>query len=271
MSICIDGATPTPYAWDNANPEAQIQHRNLAAVLDPHSTSVLLAAGVRPGMRCLDVGAGGGSISVWLADRVGPFGTVDAVDTDPRYIPGGRPNLTVHAANVVDMCLPVGAYDLIHARLVLMHLPDREVILAKLVAALALGGILVVSDWDCEWRDLVLAAPSEEDSALHDKFQVTLFGIGERRGMDSAWARKAHPAMCAAGLTDVLTVSDARSYRGGTGICLLHHSNSIQMREPLLDGGMTSDELDRFRALMRDPRLVLSSYLMHTTVGRRSA
>src|SRR4051794_39838469 len=41
---------------------------------------------VQPGWRCLEVGAGRGSMAVWLAERVGPTGHVVATDVDTRYL-----------------------------------------------------------------------------------------------------------------------------------------------------------------------------------------
>ena len=53
---------------------------------DPLTSSQLDAIGVGEGWRCLDVGAGGGSVTRMLADRVGSAGSVLAVDLDPRLL-----------------------------------------------------------------------------------------------------------------------------------------------------------------------------------------
>src|SRR4051794_23198942 len=66
----------------------------LEATFDPITTDVLARLGVGPGWRCAEVGAGGGSIVRWLADRVGPTGQVVATDIDIRYL------ATVDAPNV---------------------------------------------------------------------------------------------------------------------------------------------------------------------------
>ena len=63
---------------------------------------VARARGVGPGWRCLEVGAGAGSIAGWLADRVGPSGQVIATDLDTRFLEQqARPNLEVRRHDVV--------------------------------------------------------------------------------------------------------------------------------------------------------------------------
>jgi ubiquinone/menaquinone biosynthesis C-methylase UbiE len=49
---------------------------------DPLSRRHLDAIGVAEGWRCLDVGAGGGSVTKMLAERVGTTGSVLAIDLD---------------------------------------------------------------------------------------------------------------------------------------------------------------------------------------------
>ena len=94
--------------------------------------------GVGPGWRCWEVGAGGRSIPEALAAAVGPTGYVLATDinTDinPAWLdPHGTYEVRRHDI-VADP--PPGTFDLVHARLVLVHLPDRARAVATMVAAL---------------------------------------------------------------------------------------------------------------------------------------
>src|SRR6516164_6521680 len=58
---------------------------------------------VRPGWRCLEVGAGRGSMAVWLAEQVGPSGHVVATDIDITYLERlDVPNLEVRRHNILD-------------------------------------------------------------------------------------------------------------------------------------------------------------------------
>ena len=55
---------------------------------DPLTASQLDAIGVGVGWRCLDAGAGGGSVTRILAERVGATGSVLAVDLDISLLEG---------------------------------------------------------------------------------------------------------------------------------------------------------------------------------------
>ena len=76
--------------------------RLMSDLLDPSSKFHLLGTGVTTGWRCLEIGAGNGSLSQWLAQCVGPAGHVVASDirTDlMEGIAGG--NLEVRKFDVV--------------------------------------------------------------------------------------------------------------------------------------------------------------------------
>jgi trans-aconitate methyltransferase len=97
------------------------------------------------------VGAGGGSIARWLAERVGPTGIVVATDIDTRFLDGQElPNLEVRRHDITRDALERDRFDLVHVRAVLEHLPERDAILGHLVASLKPGGWLLAEDgqWD---------------------------------------------------------------------------------------------------------------------------
>src|SRR5947209_10713055 len=81
---------------------------------------------VQPGWRCLEVGAGRGSMAVWLAERVGESGHVVATDIDATYLHRIKlPNLDVRQHNIVDDPLDAlgqGSFDLVCSRLMLFWL-----------------------------------------------------------------------------------------------------------------------------------------------------
>jgi SAM-dependent methyltransferase len=85
---------------------------------------------VEPGWRCLEVGAGRGSMAVWLAEQVGPGGQVVVTDIDTRYLQQvDVPNLEVLQHSIVDDSLDVlgpGSFDLVCSRLTLFHLVGRQ-------------------------------------------------------------------------------------------------------------------------------------------------
>ncbi|MFF7237922.1 class I SAM-dependent methyltransferase [Streptomyces collinus] len=117
-----------------------------ALVFDPFTTSRLRALGVGPGSRCLEVGAGTGTVARWLL-READVAQVVALDRDTSGLePLTDPRLRVVTADLTDEGLALGGFDLIHARFVLMHLPERRRLVSRLAGWLNPGGLLVLGD-----------------------------------------------------------------------------------------------------------------------------
>jgi len=256
------------YTFSNADTEGPQQLRLLADILDEHTTDVLARAGIAAGWHCLDVGPGAGTITAWMAHQVGPGGHVTALDLDPRHLQTAD-NITVRQGDVRTIDLPDAHYDLIHTRLLLLHLAERDMVLDRLVHALKPGGLLVVSDWDATRRDWLLHAPTEVASGAFDAFQTSFLAELEAHGADLGWARRAPLTMRAAGLVDLETVAHNRLWAGGESGCLLHVSNARQLREPLLARGVAPGQLDQLESALTDPATLAYCYWMFTTVGRR--
>jgi SAM-dependent methyltransferase len=131
--------------------EAGAESRRLSlleATRDPATVRRLEALGVERGWRCLEVGAGHGSIARWLADKVGPDGSVVALDIDTRFLTELPPNVEVRVLDIRETGVEPGVYDLAHCRALLMHLPDPAGALARMAAALAPGGVLLAEEGD---------------------------------------------------------------------------------------------------------------------------
>jgi SAM-dependent methyltransferase len=121
----------------------------LAQTADPTTTRRLTSLGVGPGWRCLEVGAGDGSVARWLADRVGPRGRVTATDLNPRLLVGhGLANLEVRSHDVLADDLEPAHYDLVHCRAVLMHLPVPLQAVGRMAAVVRPGGWLLLEEFD---------------------------------------------------------------------------------------------------------------------------
>lgn len=255
--------------FGNGTAHSRDQHRCLAAAYDPVTLPRLAAAGVGPGWRCLEVGAGGGSIARWLADRVAPGGSVLATDLDPRdLVPG--PGLEVAALDVSRDPLPEAAYDLVVARLILQHVPFRDIVLHKLVRALKPGGLLHIDEIDASYEPPLLT-PNPQAEALYVRFLDAKTAALRAAGGDPCWARKVPAAMRAAGLTalDVhLHIGVRHAKDPGLGLQLNHTRN---LRDRLKEQGMTDDDLERVRDLMRDPSFRAASSVFYSVQGRRPA
>ena len=92
---------------------------------DPFTFRQLDAIGVVEGSRCLEVGAGAGSVARWLSQRVGPAGEVVAADLDVRFLGDiSAHNVEVRRCDITQDPIEPSSYDLVHARSVLTHLRD---------------------------------------------------------------------------------------------------------------------------------------------------
>ncbi len=145
------------YLFDNAGQQAGQRFSSLETLYDPWTTRHLEATGIGAGWQCWEVGAGGGSIAAWLAERSGPSGHVLVTDLDPRFLLESaelaHPQIAVQHHDIGSDPLPVQRFDLIHARLVLIHVPARELALERMITALKPGGWLVVEDFDPTFID----------------------------------------------------------------------------------------------------------------------
>src|SRR5262245_31886121 len=116
----------TTYVFDQAWQDEHDRLTALESLFDPATQRHLARLGVRDGWRCLEVGAGAGGVARWLADQVAETGQVLATDLDTRFLHNrGRSNLDILTHDIVSDPLD-GEFDLIHARAVLGHLPERE-------------------------------------------------------------------------------------------------------------------------------------------------
>ncbi|HEY3482305.1 MAG TPA: methyltransferase domain-containing protein, partial [Streptomyces sp.] len=117
-----------------------------ALAYDDTTMARLRALGAGPGWRCLDVGAGTGTVSRRLLDEAG-VASVLAVDRDERFLRARPvPGLDILEADITAPDFAPGGFDLVHARFVLMHLPERDRLITTLAGLVAPGGVLVLSD-----------------------------------------------------------------------------------------------------------------------------
>ena len=141
------------YLFEHAEDAELGRLRAIEAVCDPWTVDVLKRTGpfaptpAPAGSRCLDIGAGAGSITRWLARQVAPAGQVVAADADVRFLaPLASATVRVVRHDLRHGPLEPGGFDLVHARFLLEWLPGWGRALDHLVASARPGGTVVVSD-----------------------------------------------------------------------------------------------------------------------------
>ncbi|MEU2687758.1 methyltransferase [Streptomyces hygroscopicus] len=270
----------TGYLLDNRQREAGRRFDALAELFDPWTLDQLDRLGLAAGWRCWEVGAGGPSVPTALAERVGPTGRVLVTDIDTSWLSdlSDLSDLSGPAAGPVEVRRhdvardepPGGGFDLVHARLVLVHLPDRAEALRRMAGAVAPGGLLVVEDADPALQPL--ACPDERGPAeelanrIRRGFRTLLAG----RGVDLAFGRTLPALLRGAGLRDVraegffpLTSPANRELEAAT---------VRQLRGRLVADGLATDaEIERHLDQLRDNGMDVTTAPLITCWGRRPA
>jgi SAM-dependent methyltransferase len=181
---------PDTYALGHT-PQEYERLRAQARDWEPATARILDQISLPANASCLDVGCGPGETTRLLAQRVGPAGRVLGIDLDASV--GGQAVEMLHGSGyrqcafhahdlTADEPVPGGPFDLVYARLVLIHLPDRAAALARLWEAVAPGGYLVVQDYDGSTFGVLPDLPSfaELTRVVMSTFEAT--GVDVRTG-----------------------------------------------------------------------------------------
>jgi SAM-dependent methyltransferase len=193
-------------------------------------------------MRCLDLGCGGGDVTLALARLVGPRGEATGLDLDSEKIDlaigqalaAGLTNARFRQADVEDWSEP-GRYDLVYCRFLLTHLYDPLAVLRKMREAVRPGGMVVVEDLDIAGRIWHPPCP-----AL-DGFGRLYRSIIARRGGDADIGPKLYGLARAAGLANVDLDVVTPTFASGEGkaIALLSLAN---ITDAVLQDGLASEK-----------------------------
>jgi len=263
----IQVSTPDRYVFSNADEHAQARYRHLSALYDAHTIRHLKQRGVDKGWTCLEVGGGGGSITSWLCERVGDLGGVLATDIEPRFLRAlPYRNLGVRCHDIRTENLPERQFDLAHARMLLMHLPERDLALQRMVTSLKPGGWIVIEEID----DLSILPdssinPGEEELQVRYAFQHVL----AERGVELRYGRLLPQKLLAHGLVHVGAEASVSLWKGHSMGTRLLQLTCHELRRPILDSGLISEA--EFGAEMQrvdEPDFLMPSPMMWTVWGQ---
>ncbi|MFF4395649.1 methyltransferase domain-containing protein [Streptomyces sp. NPDC001480] len=239
-------STPSDgYLLDNRQDEAGQRFDAFATLFDPTTFRHLEGLGIGPGLRCWEVGAGGTSVVSWLAEKVGPTGTVVATDIDiSRVAAAARPPVEARVHDVGADEPPGQGFDLVHARLVLVHVPDRERALRSMVEALRPGGRLLIEDADPALQPLLCPDEHSPAQQLANRLRHGFRKLLADRGADLSYGRKLPRLLREAGLRDVR--ADAFFPMTSPACAALESATVRQIRGQLVAAGIATDEeIDR--------------------------
>jgi ubiquinone/menaquinone biosynthesis C-methylase UbiE len=259
------------YLLDNRRAAAGVRIDALAALFDDSTFRHVRQLGITPGWRCWEVGAGGSSVARWLGERAGPSGRVLATDIDTTWAEAARaPNVEVRVHDVGRDEPPARGFDLVHARLVLVHVPDRDKALRSMIGALRPGGWLLLEDADPALQPLICLDEYGPEQELANRLRAGFRRMLAERGADLAYGRTLPRLLRDAGLADV--EADAYFPITSAACDALETATIDHIRDGLVAGGhATQDEIDRHLANVAAGRLDLATSPMISAWGRRTA
>jgi SAM-dependent methyltransferase len=251
------------YAYDPAWQEERERLAGIERLWDDGTFALLERLGVGPGARVAEVGAGGGSVVEWLAQRVGANGRVLAADVYLKFLEplaGGPVEVAQH--DIVASPLPAGEFDVVHARLLIEHLGAAA--LPNLLAGVRPGGLLVLEDYDIV--SLGIHPPDPAGERVVDALLDQMASMG----FDREFGRKLPTELEALGLEDVQADGRVRLIRGGTPETAFFRLSLEALREALVTSGRVRDEeIEALLADLDQPQRSFLSPVLVACHGRR--
>ena len=218
-------------------------------LFEPITGRFLKSAGIRSGMRVLDIGSGAGDVALAVRDLVGPDGEVVGVDMNPdiletardRVEEAGHKNVTYHAGDIQTLDLG-DDFDALVGRLVLMYLPDPVAVLKRLIPRLRSGGIVMFQEIDFT----ITQAYKHPDTPLMGQLGDWIVEVFERSGANATMGLELYRVFTEAGLPEPtldagLLVGAASDWPGYSYV-----ADSFRSVVPLLEhyGIATAEEVD---------------------------
>lgn len=232
------------------------------------SRRLLRARGLQLGDRVVELGCGTGQMTAWLGERVGEAGRVVGIDRSAEQLGYARrrcqPWVELRSGDATDTGLARHSFDWVYARLLLMHLPEPERVVAHAFELLRPGGTLV-----CE--ELVISSsfcyPEQPAQAELHRMALTM---ARTRACDFDIGRRLHSLLRAAGFEAV----DATAHQPTAASGESKHIEQLSFREALralsdADMDDATKICDALEAAADDPRVVYGQSRMVQAWGRK--
>jgi SAM-dependent methyltransferase len=259
-----------------SNPAESARLRRQSDELRPQTAELLDRIGLAPGQSAIDLGCGPSGILDLLSVAVFPGGHVTGLDADPAHTAMARQYASEHGLANVEVVtadgrhtgLPSDGFDLVHARTVLVTIPEPEEVLAEMVRLARPGGWVASQEPDIE--NAFCYPPLPAWDRLREIFRAS-FG---RSGADLLIGRRLPELYQQAGLADIEVVVHAPVYPAGHSRRTLLPDLVRSLRPMILDLGLSDEreltELDRaVREHLADPRTLALAHLLVVTRGRK--
>lgn len=223
--------------------------QEIEQVFDPATRQRIEATGVTTHWRCLEVGAGAGSIAHWLSEVAGE---VVAVDLDTRFLKQLPSHIEVLQGDIQQLSLPPHSFDLIHARYVLIHILEFQAVLSKLLTLLKPGGWIVLEEPDFS-AARVISGETPACQAVN-RVNRAIIQMFTNKGIDAAFGVKLPVLLQAFGLQNLSIENDVPLSPGGSGIAKVMQRSALQLAaQYLATGEATREDIEQYCCFADDP------------------
>ncbi|HLJ98828.1 MAG TPA: methyltransferase domain-containing protein [Streptosporangiaceae bacterium] len=259
-----------------SNPGESARLQRQADELAVDSTALLDQAGLRPGHSAIDLGCGPRGVLDLLAERVSPGGRVVGLDCDPvhtamaaRFAAGhGLGDVQILTADARRTGLAADSFDLVHARTLLVNVPDPAGVAAEMTRLARPGGSVASMEPDTEYGRCYPPHPAFD--RLSEIFDTAI----RRNGADPWIGRRVPELFRQAGLEEVRVAARVQLFPPGSSRRTVRIDLVRSMRPHILEMGLASpaelDDLDTAaRAHLTDPATISIFGLLFLTWGRK--
>lgn len=234
---------------------------------DPATVHRLERLHIAYGARCLEVGAGRGSITRWLSDRVGATGHVVAADIDCRFLTGLPGNVEVRETDVRYDELEPDSYDVVHCRALLNHVPDPVAVLRRMAAAVRPGGVLLAEEGD---MGLFAYGGHPDAQWAGDRTQAAFGALASAKTMHGYLGRALPGMLADAGLGPVRAEVETSVARYLEPAYELWRTTWLEIAPGLTAASiLTAGDCDRIRAVLDCPATVMTTLSTVAAWARR--
>lgn len=246
----------------------------LACAFASSTMRLLDSVGLNAGMTCLDLGCGGGDVTLELARMVGPEGRVVGIDADQvtldlagqDAVRRGLGNVEFRPANIAEWSED-SVYDLIYCRFVLTHMSDPASVVGRMLRAVRPGGTLVVEDIDFQGHFCYPGCHA------FDEYLRLYRAVVTRRSGDAEIGPKLYPLLLDAGVqSPILGLAQPVYFSGDCKLVPL--LTLVSIRDAVLDERLATPEeydplIDELAAFTEDPRTTIGYPRVFQVWGQR--
>jgi SAM-dependent methyltransferase len=244
--------------------------------LEGEARSLLGRLNIGRGARAIDIGCGPQGILDLLSEQVGPEGAVVGLEKSDGLVASAHQfvrerqlaNVTVLHADAKATGLPRESFDLVHARLVLVNVPEPEQTVEEMVALVRPGGL--VASHEADYLAHVCDPPSPAWERLFEIYEA----YSHARGIDLNVGRKTHRMFRAAGIVDLQVNPVVHVYPHGHNRRTIFWDFVNNVRDRVIAEGLACEtEINELMSDLRehldDPGRLVVSHLFFQVWGRK--